>query len=67
MVRGETDKTAVNIQARSFMARTLKLKEKPKWSHEKPQLDNARKLRGVYFIDPEDKEFKESIGNVRKK
>ena len=38
-----------------------------KWSHEKPQLDNARRLRGFYFIDPEDKEFKENIRNARKK
>ena len=67
------EKTAY-IQARSFMARTLgemgknaKLKEKQKWSHEKLHLDNARKLRGIYFIDPEDKEFKETIKNARKK
>ena len=60
VVWGETDKTASNIQARSFMARTLeqidknaKLKEKQKWSLEKPKLDNARKMRGIYFIDPE--------------
>ena len=32
-----------------------------------PKLDNARKLRGIYFIDPEDKEFKETIKNARKK
>ena len=32
-----------------------KLEEKQKWSHEKLHLDNARKLRGIYFIDPEDK------------
>ena len=44
-----------------------KLKERQKWSNEKPQLDNARKLRGIYFIDPEDKEFKETIKNARKK
>ena len=30
-------------------------------------LDNARKLRGIYFIVPEDKEFKETIKNARKK
>ena len=30
-------------------------------------LENARKLRGIYFIDPEDKEFKETIKNARKK
>ena len=33
----------------------------------KLHLDNARKLRGIYFIDPEDKEFKETIRNARKK
>ena len=49
------------------MGRNAKLKEKPKWSHEKLHLDNARKLRGIYFIDPEDKEFKETIKNARKK
>ena len=49
------------------MGKNTKLKEKQKWSHEKPQLDNARKLRGIYFIDPEDKEFKETIKNARKK
>ena len=43
------------------------MEEKQKWSHEKPQLDNARKLRGIYFIDPEDKEFNETIKNARKK
>ena len=47
--------------------RNAKLKERQKWSHEKPQLDNARKLRGIYFIDPQDKEFKEPIKNARKK
>ena len=56
------------------MARTLgengkntKLKEKQKWSHEELHLDNARTLRGIYFIDPEDKEFNETIKNARKK
>ena len=49
------------------MGKNAKLKERQKWSHEKPQLDNARKLRGIYLIDPEDKEFKETIKNARKK
>ena len=30
-------------------------------------LENARTLRGIYFIDPEDKKFKETIKNARKK
>ena len=47
------------------MGKNAKLKEKQKWSEEKIHLDNARKLRGIYFIDPEDKEFKETIKNAR--
>ena len=34
------------------MGRNAKLKEKQKWSDEQPKLDNARKLRGNYCIDP---------------
>ena len=49
------------------MGRNVKLKEKQKWSHEKLHLENARKLRGIYFSHPKDKEFKESIKNARKK
>ena len=49
------------------LGRNAKLKERQKWSHEKPKLDNARRLRGIYFIDPKDKEFKETIKNARKK
>ena len=49
------------------MGKNAKLKEKQKWSSEKLHLDNARKLRGIYFIDPEDKELKEAIKNARKK
>ena len=49
------------------MGKNAKLKEKQKWAEEKIHLDNARKLRGIYFIDPEDKEFKETIKNARKK
>ena len=49
------------------MARNAKLREKHKWAIEKPKLDNARRLRGIYLIDPEDKEFKETIKNARKK
>ena len=48
------------------MGKNAKLKEKQKWSNEKLHLDNARKLRWIYFIDPEDKEFKETIKNARK-
>ena len=49
------------------MGRHAKPKEKQKWSEERIHLDNAQKLRGIYFIDPEDTEFKETIKNARKK
>ena len=49
------------------MGKHAKLKEKQKCSEEKLHLENARKLRGIYFIDPEDTEFKETIKNARKK
>ena len=49
------------------MSKNAKLREKQKWSIQKPKLDNARRLWGIYFVDPEDKEFKETIKNARKK
>ena len=49
------------------VGKNAKLKEKQKWSNEKFHLENVRKLRGIYFIDSEDKEFKETIKNARKK
>ena len=49
------------------MGKHAKLKEKQKWAEEKIHLDNTRKLRGIYFIDPEDTEFEETIKDARKK
>ena len=34
---------------------------------EKRKLDNARRLRGIYIIDLEDMELKETIQNARRK
>ena len=36
------------------MGKHAKLRKKQKWSEEKLHLENARKLRGIYFIDPEE-------------
>ena len=49
------------------MGKHAKLKQKQKWSDEKLHLENARRLPGSIFIDPEDTEFKETIKNARKK
>ena len=74
MVQGEINEKTADIQARSFIARNLENNRKEcqaegeqKWSNEKLHLNNARKLRGICFIDPEDKEFKATIKNARKK
>ena len=37
-------------ELRIKMGRNAQLKERQKWSHAKPQLDNARKLRGIYLF-----------------
>ena len=66
MVRGEINEETGQNSWKS-MGKHAKLKEKQKWSEERIHLENARKLRGIYFIDPEDMEFKETIKNARKK
>ena len=42
-------------------------RKKPEWAIEKPKVDNARKLRGIYVIDPEDGDFNETLKNARRK
>ena len=49
------------------MRKNAKLKENQRWSEEELHLENARKLRGIYFIDPEDTKFNETFKNARKK
>ena len=49
------------------MSKAAQRKEKQRWAIEKPKLDNARKLRGIYVIDLDDKEFTDTMKNARKK
>ena len=49
------------------MSDASKHKEKQKWAIEKPKLDNARSLRGIYFIDLDVEEFKDIMNNARRK
>ena len=72
MVPGAADKEANNTQARSLVVRNMEnmsdasqRKEKQNRAIEKPKLDNARKMRGIYFIDPTDAELelKETAGS----
>ena len=73
---GRTDKDSSNWQttwecvARSmdpnWKSRSNERKAR-KWANEKPKLDKARRLRGIYFIDPEDGESKETIKKRKEK
>ena len=49
------------------MSDASKRKEKQKWAIEEPKLDNARRLRGIFFIDLDDEEFKDIMNNARRK
>ena len=41
------------------MSDASKREEKQKWAIEKTKLDNAKRVRGIYFIDPKDEESKD--------
>ena len=49
------------------MSDSAKKKAKQRWAIEKPKLDNARLLRGIYFIEPDDEEFKPAMKAARRK
>ena len=44
-----------------------KKKKKREWAMEKPKLENARRVRGIYFIVQEDGGHEETIKNARRK
>ena len=67
MVQGETDEETNDPKTRKHMSDASKRKAKQKWIIEKPKLDNARRLRGIFFIQPDDEEFKHTMKNARRK
>ena len=52
---------------RTGMSKTAQQKEKQEWAIEKPKLDNARRQKGIYFIDPEDGVHMDTMKNARRK
>ena len=50
-----------------FMTDAAKKKAKLRWAIEKPKLDNARQVRGIFFMEPNDEEFKLTMKAVRRK
>ena len=49
------------------MSKAARKKEKHQWANEKPKLNNARQLRGIYFDDPEAGESKEGNKTAQRK
>ena len=49
------------------MSDAAKSKAKQKWAIEKPKIDNARQLRRIFFIEPNDEEFKLTMKAARRK
>ena len=41
------------------LVKTAQNREKKEWAREEPKLDNARRLRGIYFIDPDERNSQE--------
>ena len=71
----EIDEKTAYIQARSFMARTLEINGKARQAEgeaksglrKRSTLKTHENCEVLYFINPEDTEFKETIKNARKK
>ena len=51
----------------THMSDAAQKKAKQRWAVEKPTLDNARQLRGIFFVEPNDEEFKITIKAARRK
>ena len=64
---GETDEETNDIKIRQWpdvwkhMSDASKRKAKQKWIIEKPKLDSARRLRGIFFIETDDEDIKHAM------
>ena len=74
MVRWETYKETKNSRPDvvwpdmwKFMSDATKKKARQRWAIEKPKLDNARQLRRIFFIEPNDEGFKLAMKAARRK
>ena len=68
---GGIDEDSSNVQARwpeiwSGISQKSQQKEKQHWAEEEPKVDDARKLRGIYYMVPEDKEFNKTLKMLEK-
>ena len=47
-------------EVRTNIGKAAQMREKQEWAKEKRKLDNARRIRGIFFVDPEDEYIKKS-------
>ena len=47
------------------IGKTAQHREKQELQNGKPKFDNARRLRGIYFTDPDDQDYKASLLKTR--
>ena len=73
MWSGKNDKKSLDDQTRSCMSRSTdenwksrSESRKREKKREKSKLNNARRLKGIYFIDPEDQDNKETLKSARR-
>ena len=74
MVRRETNEETNDLKTRQCMARYVEAyvccseeQSKANVGYRKPKLENARQVRGIFFIEPDDEEFKHIMKSARRK
>ena len=69
LTRKQTTSRADNVWPDMWkhMSDAAKSKMKQKWAVQKPKLDHARQIRGIFFIEPDDEELKHTMKNARRK
>ena len=69
LTRKQTTSRPVKVwpEVWKHMSEASKRKERQRWAIEKPRLDNARRLRGIFFIDPDADQLKRKMKNARRK
>ena len=69
LTRKQTTSRPVKVwpEVWKHMSEASKRKERQRWAIEKPRLDNARRLRGIFFIDPDADQLKRKMNNAHRK
>ena len=49
------------------IGKAVQNREKQEWAKEISELDKAPRLRGIYFIDPDDEEYKHIFKNEKRR